>query len=107
MLLQDGHESVNIYCVVPPQYWSPWYRKDRDLLERLQWRATKIIKGLQHLLYEGRLGDLGLFSLEKRRLRGDLINDYKYRRCGRQKDEARLLSSAWQQDKGKWPQTEV
>ena len=62
------------YCI---QAWNPHLRKDVDMLEKIQRRATKLIPELRDLTYEERLKECGLTTLEPRRLRGDQIEVFK------------------------------
>ncbi|KAF7245560.1 RNA-directed DNA polymerase from mobile element jockey [Varanus komodoensis] len=74
------------YCV---QFWAPGFKKGAEKIERVQRRATKMIHGLETLPYEERLRELGMFSLQKRRLMGDM---YKYLKGCHKKEGQDLFS---------------
>ena len=59
------------------QFWSPQLRNDIDVVERVQRRDTRLIPGRARLSYEERLKETGLYTLERRRLRGDMIEMFE------------------------------
>ncbi|KFQ37036.1 hypothetical protein N331_11017, partial [Merops nubicus] len=77
------------------QLWSPQHKKDVDLLERVQRRDANMIRGLEQLCCEDRLRELGLFSLEKRRLWGDLIATFQYLKGAYKKAGEGLFTRIW------------
>jgi len=76
------------YCV---QVWSPQYRRDMDLLKSIKRRARKVIHGMEHLSYEDRLRELGLFSLENRRFQEYLRAAFQYLQRGFKKKSGQTL----------------
>lgn len=87
------------------EFWARQYRKDEELLERVQHRATKMIKGLKHLFYGERLRKLGRFSPEKSRedWEGISLKHTNNSNTGASQEVgASLLSGAQQQDGEQW-----
>ncbi|KAK4814346.1 hypothetical protein QYF61_016304 [Mycteria americana] len=73
---QVAKAANSILACIRNSCWAPHSKRDIEGLERVQRRATELGKGLEHKADGERLRDLGLFSLERRRLRGDLIALY-------------------------------
>lgn len=81
---RDRHVFVRLYIqYVRPHLefsspaWSPWLAGDKEVLEKVQKRAIRMVSGLRADSYEGRLSELGLTTLEERRHQADMVQTYK------------------------------
>jgi len=84
IISRDIHILLNLYkTLVRPHLeycspaWSPHYQKDKQLLEKVQHRFTRLFPDLRSICYQDRLRQLGLWSLQERRNRADLLEVFK------------------------------
>lgn len=105
-LLRWSH-SWPVLCV---QCWAPNCRKGMDVLEQIQHRAVKTIKGLEHLTYKQRLRKQRQIWLENGKLTwgGKFISNYTHLMEGSKEDEVRLFSVnvSWKK-KRQWVQIKI
>ena len=70
--------------------WSPWTEGDKEVLEKVQRRMVAMVSGLAAKTYEGRLGELSMFTLAERRHQTDMVQVYKILHC-----HDRVEASQW------------
>src|SRR5664279_5330238 len=93
VLLYSTYVRPNLeYCL---QACAPYYQKDINTLEKVQRRATKMVYGMKKLSYEQRLKSLGLYSLERRRKRGDHIEVFKILKQYENVDQNVFFTRSW------------
>ena len=91
VMLQLYRTLVRLHLEYSVQFWSPHYQKDVEALERVRKRFTRMLPGMEGINYEERLEKLDLFLLERRRLRGDLIEVYRIMRGMDRVDSQKLF----------------
>jgi hypothetical protein len=81
---RDRHIFVRLYVqYVRPHLefstpaWAPWHEADKETLEKVQKRAVNMVSGLRGKNYEEKLQELGLQTLEERRIQADMVQVYK------------------------------
>lgn len=99
LLLSPSEVKSGVLCAV---LGSPG--RDMELLEGVQQRAVKMIRGWEHLTYEARLRELGLLRLKKRRIRGPQCLSKTEGRVSRGWIQA-VLSGAKQKDESQWAES--
>ncbi|RMC14237.1 hypothetical protein DUI87_09328 [Hirundo rustica rustica] len=72
-------EATSSICVLS---WVSLYKKDIEVLECLQRRATDLKKDIDSVSYGEQLRELGVFRLKEKRLRGDFLTFYNYQKRG-------------------------
>lgn len=107
MMVVDVHVKYVKCHLSFAQFWATQYKRDIDILGTVQWGATEVNKRLEYLFSEERLWELGLLILQKRRLKGDLIDIYKHWKGPCKEAGSRLSSVVLCHKRRPWAQTET